>query len=38
MDLYGSLPVNKRWPGEKAVRKMIGRKLGAELDRTTKRA
>lgn len=38
MDLYGSLPVKKPWPGKEAARRIIGRKLGAELERKAKRS
>lgn len=38
LDLYGSLPVRKPWPGKDAARKAVGRKLGAELRRKGKRS
>lgn len=37
MDLYGSLPVTKPWPGKERVREVVGRKLGAELQRKARR-
>lgn len=37
MDLYGSLPVAKPWPGKERVRRIVGRKLGAQLQRKAKR-
>lgn len=38
MDLYGSLPVTKRWPGKEHVRSVVGHKLGAELARKARRS
>lgn len=36
-DLYGSLPVTKPWPGKERAREIVGRKLGEELRRRTRR-
>lgn len=37
MELYGSLASSKRWPGKKRVREIVGRKLGQELERKSRR-
>ncbi len=37
-ELYGAIPVKKRWPGRDRARALVGRKLGEQLGAAARRA